>query len=394
MSSNLKKFLFRSVLVLLFIHLAYFIYGYIHFNGVKNINIYTEFYRFKFYDEVSISHFFVTGLYLLVVLILLIRNHSKVRYSAKTLLSLGSILLFIVCLSLSFFISYSFGMNARLKTELPEKTFNADKSLLNVLNPFLYPQGAYNSEKLFKITNILYPKPYPVMEQQDTLYYDQNNPESLNLHTVYYGIDTLKLLTSNYEKLKKSADAVTDVLGFGKAELAKRTISIKSIKDSTEIIYKGQEVNPQYDETVCIFLENNNLISAINGLNIKDQERQNAVKRYQLLYAAKPDSLLLAIKQLDTLLKKYHVESAIKPEELTKDAIRIRNQEQQALDEIRNSFDRNKLVEQITTLDRLFYKPNFFHPSIRMIFVCVLFATWIFGFLIFLLANYKRKPKL
>ena len=115
MTYNLKKFLVKSIFVLALIHAVYFIYGYFKFTGIKNINIYTEFYRFKFYDEVSISHFFSTGLVLLVSLVLLIRNHSRQRYSAKNLIETGAILLFIVFLSLTFFMSYSFGMNAKLK---------------------------------------------------------------------------------------------------------------------------------------------------------------------------------------------------------------------------------------------------------------------------------------
>lgn len=126
--------------------------GYFRFVGIGKIYIYTEFYHFKFYDDVSISHFFISGLFLLTVLILLIRNHARERYSGLNLIKIGAILLLIVFLSLSFFMSYSFGMNAKLKQELPLKTFNADKRLLNVLNPFLYPGSHYNSETLFNVT--------------------------------------------------------------------------------------------------------------------------------------------------------------------------------------------------------------------------------------------------
>ncbi len=59
MDKKLKIFLIRSVVVLSLIHLAYFIYGYFKFEGIHKIDIYTEFYRFKFYDDVSISHFFL-----------------------------------------------------------------------------------------------------------------------------------------------------------------------------------------------------------------------------------------------------------------------------------------------------------------------------------------------
>ena len=58
MDKQLKKILVKSVIVLSVIHLGYFIYGYFKFDGINKIDIYTEFYRFKFYDDVSISHFF------------------------------------------------------------------------------------------------------------------------------------------------------------------------------------------------------------------------------------------------------------------------------------------------------------------------------------------------
>ncbi|WP_316799603.1 hypothetical protein [Pedobacter frigidisoli] len=394
MSSKLKKFLLLSNVVLILIHIAYFAYGFIHFPGVKNINIYTEFYRFKFYDEVSISHFFIAGLFLLITLILLIRNHSRVHYSVKQLLLIGGVLLLTVANSLTFFMSYSFGMNASLKNELPEKKLNADKTLLNVLNSFLYPVGAYNSESMFKVTNILYPDPYPIIEEQDTPFYDPANKESFTVQTVYYSIDTLKLAEKSFDKMKKSADTISSLLGFGKAELANRIISQKTENDSTVIIYKGREVNPQYDDSVCVFLETNNLISPINGIDIKMQQQQNAVKRYNLLYRAPSDSLLRAFKSLDTLLKNYKIESYLQPAALIKDVYHIRDGNQQSVIEMQNRFERNQLIDKIKTLDRLFYQPAFFHSSIRPIFFCVLLGTWLFGFLIFVIVNYRRRAKL
>lgn len=393
MSSKLKRFLLLSNFVLILIHVAYFAYGFIHFPGVKNINIYTEFYRFKFYDEVSISHFFITGLFLLITLILLIRNHSRANYSAKKLLLIGGVLLLTVANSLTFFLSYSFGMNASLKKELPEKKFNADKKLLNVLNPFLYPLGAYNNESMFKVTNILYPEPYPIMEEQDTTFYDPANKESFTLQTIYYSIDTLRLAEKSFDKMKKSADTLSDLLGFGRSELSKRIISQKTENDSTEIIFKGREVNPQYDDSVCVFLETNNLISAINGIDIKTQQQQNAIKRYHLLYRAPSDSLLNAFKSLDTLLKNYNIESYIQPAALIRDVFQIRDGNQQSVIEMQNRFERNQLTDKIKTLDRLYYQPAFFHSSIRLIFFGVLLGTWLSGFLIFVIVNYRRSNK-
>lgn len=393
MSHNLKKFLLKSVLVLALIHLAYFIYGYLKFTGLKGIYIYTEFYRFKFYDDVSISHFFVTGLFLLTVLILLIRNHSRQHYNTQSLIKIGVILLPIVLLSLSFFMSYSFGMNAKLKQELSEKNFNADKTLLNVLNPFLYPYTSYNSETLFNVTNILYPKPYPVIEVKDTVFYDLTNKESFSLQSAYYSIDTLKMLTSGYEKLKSATNSAYELFGFDQKELQKRIISKTTRRDSTEIIFKGPEVNPQYDDGICIFLENKMLISPISDLTVAQQQRQNAIERYKLLYKSNKDSLLHSFQKLDMLLKKYNIESSINPAALTQDVFHFRDKNQEQLSQIRNSFDRNALIEKINILNRLFYQPNYFHSSIREIFFIVLFSTWIFGFVIFVFATYIRKSK-
>jgi len=390
MSHNLKKFLLKSVIVLVLIHLAYFIYGYFKFTGIRKINIYTEFYRFKFYDDVSISHFFVTGLFLLTVLILLIRNHSIQQYNAQNLIKIGAILLPIVFLSLTFFMSYSFGLNAKLKQELSEKNFNADKTLLNVLNPFLYPNTSYNSETLFNVTNILYPKPYPVIEVKDTVFYDLGNKESFSLQSTYYSIDTLKMLTSAYEKLKSATNSAYELFGFDQKELQKRIISKSTRKDSTEIIFKGSAVSPQYDDSICVFLENKILISPVNGQTIAKQQRQNAIERYKLLYKLNKDSLLTSFKKLDTLLKKYNIESSINPAALTQDVFHFRDKNQDQLDQIRNRFDRHALIEKIIILNRLFYQPGYFHSSIRKIFFIVLFSTWLFGFVIFVFATFIR----
>jgi hypothetical protein len=393
MGPNLKKLLLRSFFVLALIHITYFLYGYFKFTGIAGITIYTEFYRFKFYDDVSISHFFVTGLFLLVLLILLIRNHSRQQYRSRDLIKIGAMLLGIVFLSLTFFISYSLGMNAKLRQELSGKNFNTDKKLLNVLNPFLYPYGSYSSETLFNVTNILYPKPYPVTQVTDTVFYDPANRESFSLQSTYYSIDTLKMLTPDYEKLKNAGSAAFELFGFDGKDLRKRLITKKVIKDSTEIVYKGSEVSPQYDDNICIFLENKTLISPVHNQPPADQQRQNAIERYRLLYKLNKDSLLQAFKKLDTLLKRYNIESSIEPTALTRDAFYFRDNNREQLNEIRNNFDRNALIEKIRVLDRLFYQPAFFHSSIRQIFFTVLFSAWLFGFIVFVIANRIRKPK-
>jgi len=192
MDRKLKLFLIRSFAALAIIHLAYFIYGYFKFKGLQKINIYTEFYRFKFYDDVSISHFFVSGFFLFIFLIIFLRSHTKKKYTSLNIFWIGTILLLISFFSLTFFISYSLGLNAKLRSELPEKDFNKDKILVNVLHTFLYNYTSYSSGKLFNPENILYPKPYPVVEEIDTVYYDPGNKEYYSTEASYYSIDTQK----------------------------------------------------------------------------------------------------------------------------------------------------------------------------------------------------------
>ncbi|WP_228459102.1 hypothetical protein [Chryseobacterium bernardetii] len=274
MDRKLKLFFIKSFAVLAMIHLAYFIYGYIKFEGLKKINIYTEFYRFKFYDDVSISHFFISGLFLFFFIIFLLRNHSQKRNGLSKTFGIGFILLLVSFFSLTFFISYSFGLNTKLRTELPEKDLNKDKTLLNVLQPFLYNYTSYSSEKLFNPENVLYPKPYPVVEQKDTLYYDPGNKEYYSTESSYYSIDTLKMLSTDHKKISKKTKLVLDLLGLDDKELEKRIISKKEIADSTEIIFKGEEVHPQYDEKMCIFLENKFCFSHC----IKSLNRNSSIK--------------------------------------------------------------------------------------------------------------------
>lgn len=129
---------------------------------------------------------FITGLFLFVFLVVLLRNHSGNRYTGPALLRIGAALLMISLFSLTFFISYSLGGNAKIRTELPEKAFNEDKTLLNVLQPFLYSYTSYSSEKLFNPENVLFPKPYPVIAQRDTVYYDPGNRDYYSTQTTYY----------------------------------------------------------------------------------------------------------------------------------------------------------------------------------------------------------------
>ncbi|MDP5201424.1 hypothetical protein [Flavobacterium sp. DG2-3] len=386
MNKTLQRYFIKSVIVLALIHLAYFLYGYLTFKGLKNINIYTEFYRFKFYDDVSISHFFVSGLFLLFFLIFLIRNHSRENYKGGNLFKIGACLLFISFLTFSFFVSYSFGMNAKLKTELSENDFNKDKKLLNVLNPFLYGYTSYSSEKLFNYENILYPKPYPVLKEEDTIV----PGEYAITETNYYSIDTITALTSTFDKTTNTADSIFDILGFDKEEIHKRVISKRIVGDSTQIIFKSVPVHPEHDDDICIFLENKSLFNPVKGDSLDKQKYQAAVDRYKLLYNAKKDSLTYAFQKLDTLLRKYNIETNLIPKELTQDVYHYKANRDEPLNAIRNNFDRKALAEKFTTLDKLFYEPNYLHPNIIGIYFVVIISVWIILFLFYLIFNKKK----
>jgi hypothetical protein len=386
MTKNLKRYFIKSVIILALIHLAYFLYGYFTFKGIKNINTYTEFYRFKFYDDVSISHFFVSGLFLLFFLIFLIRNHSREGYKGGNLFKIAGCLLFISFLTFSFFISYSFGMNAKLKSELSEKDFNNDKKLINVLNPFLYAYTSYSSEKLFNYENILYPKPYPVIKEDDTIV----PGEFPIIETNYYSIDTIKALTSTFDKTKSKADSIFDIIGFDKEELHKRVISKRIVGDSTEIIFKSVSVRPEHDEDICIFLENKSLFNPVKGDSVDKQKYNAAVDRYKLLYNAKKDSVTYTFQRLDTLLRKYNIETNLIPKLLTQDVYHYRDNKDEPLNGIRNNFDRKALAEKFKKLNKLFYEPNYLHSNIAAIYFAVIVAVGVLLFLFYLIFNKKR----
>lgn len=389
MDKKLKQFLIKSVVFLALIHVGYFLYGFYKFKGIDQVNLFTEFYRFKFYDDVSISHFFITGLFLLIFLILLLKNHTKQKQTWTNLIKIGSILLLMTFLSFSFFISYSFGMYAQLRSELPQNKFHKDKRLLNVLNPFLYNTASYGSEELFDPVNILYPKPYPVMEVVDsTLLIDSY----YQVEYTYYSIDTLKVLTKDFNQASTTASELLDQIGFDQSDLIARIIRKEVIKDSTQIIYKGREVSPRYDKDICIFIENNTLFSPEKDIPFEQQQYKSAVKRYQLLYDKKPDSLLSHFQKLDSLLIQYGVESHIVPKDLVEDVYYYRDS-QGIPTTIRNQFDRKALAEKFTTLDRLFYQPNFLHPSITSLFFGLVLGIWLIGFTIFMTVNYTRNKR-
>lgn len=198
------------------------------------------------------------------------------------------------------------------------------------------------------------------------------------------------MLSTDHKKISIKAGAVLDILGLDAKELEKRIISKKEIGDSTEIIFKGSEVHPQYDENMCIFLENKILFSPLPKIAKQKQQYQNAVTRYNLLYKYSKDSLLHSFQKFDILLKKYNIETQIDPKDLTKDVFYYRDHQQEPLNAIRNSYERNNLKEKIETLERLFYSPNYLHPSIRVIFFSVVAGVWFILFSLFLMWNFQE----
>lgn len=371
------------------IHLGYFIYGYFQFENIRNIDIYTEFYRFKFYDDVSISHFLISSVFLILFLFFS-WSYSREKFSLLSIFKIGCILLLISFLCFSFFMSYSLGLNAKFKTELSEENFNKDKTLLNTLYPFLYNYTSYSSEKLFNVQNILYPDPYPITLDIDTTFYEIHGEKHQIEEYNYYSIDTLKIPKSKYNKTKDLADTIYSTIGFDKKELSDRIISKTISNDSVKIIYKGGVVNPQYDDSICVFIQNKNLFSPINKVSIYKQQYLSSIERYDLLYKYNQDSLLYKVKELDALFKKYNIKSNIEPKELTKDILYYRDNQDKPLNGIRNSFDRKTLTEKITAINNLFYHPNYLHPLIQKPFFNVVFVTWLILFIFFILINFRN----
>ena len=183
------------------------------------------------------------------------------------------------------------------------------------------------------------------------------------------------MLTTDLNKVAAATNTVLDSIGFGKKEFLSRIIKKNTVKDSTLIIYKGREVNPDYDEDICIFLENNSLFKPVKGIPVAKQQYNTAVKRYKLIYIYKPDSLVSNFQNLDILLKKYKIETHIVPKDLAKDVVYFKNHNNEILNEIRNNFDRKALKEKFATLDRLFYEPNYLHSSIIGIFFSVVIGA-------------------
>lgn len=95
-------------------------------------------------------------------------------------------------------------------------------------------------------------------------------------------------------------------------------------------------------------------------------------------------------QRLDTILKKYNIETNLVPKQLTQDVYHYRDHNEESLNGIRNNFDRKALIEKFTTLDKLFYEPNYLHPNILGIYFVVIAVVWILLFLFYLIFN-KRK---
>ncbi len=391
MEPRLKRIFIRSMAILLAIHLAYFIYGYFTFRSIGDYYIYTEFYRFKFYDDVSISHFFVTSIFLFILTIVLIRWRPTPDFRTwRNRLFSGLWLMVIALFSVSFFISYSFGCNAKMRTEVPEKTLTEDKQLINLLQPFLYYYPVYSSENIFQPEHILYPKPYPVVMERDTIFYNPQDQYNYSTETKYYSIDTILLKDTTLKSLDSKSKSILNTLGLDENSLQKRIISQQKKGDSVQVIYKGMQVYPDHDEDISIFLEDKNLYLPIKKLDEKNQQYNNAVKRYQLLNQYPKDSLVKYFEKLNAVFKKYKIESKIKTADLAQDVFYFHNHRDDILNEIRNDHDRAALKEKFGVLERLFYNSNFLHPNIQNIFFLVWFGVWLLLFLLMLTVGFVK----
>lgn len=369
------------------IHLGYFIYGYCDFKKLSDADLYFDFYKFKFYDDVSISHFFITSIFLSFFTLLLIKKYRKEIISLKKWILITVAIFFITTLSCTFFMSFSFGQRTKIYAFLPEKSFDKDKKLLNVLNSFIYNQNSGFNHKSFDFKNVLYPNPFPVVEQIDSIYSDSLKQNFLCDEHNYYSIDTIKMKQTTFDGVKKGVDTLFNLFDIkvDKLDLTKRVIVTRKYKDSIEILYKGNDVNMEYEDP-CVFMMNSDLFKSNKREAIYKQKYDCSKERYNLLFTYKKDSLVNKFKQLDSLFKKYEIETHIESEELANKIIYIKK-ENYGMDGMDNYFDRQKLTTNFNTLDKLIYNPDYFHSSIRAIFFCVisilsvgiLFLFWLFN---------------
>lgn len=392
MKLSLKKYFIILIIILLIIHIGYFTYGFNHFKSFEDADIYFTFYRFKFYDDVSISHFFVTSIFLFFSTIVLIKNYRKINYSPNQigLLLIGIFLT--VILSCTFFISFSLGQRTKIHTLLTEEKFNEDKTLVNTLNVFLFNNITDKVNDSFDVENVLYPEPYPVIMSLDTIeYMDGSIYEEEN----YYSIDTIVLEEKTYEKLSKLAGTAYSVLNdfeIPEIDFKNDIISKQTYNDSIEIIYKGREVHPNND--LSTFMMNSNLFNRVRNKPIFEQRYEAAKERYNLLFTYKIDSLNSKLGQLQNILNKYKIEAEVNSEKLAKNIINA-NKSGYSIGylSLDNYIDRPALEARFTTLDKLFYEPQYFHQSIRGIFFIVTITLTLLITLLFLMFNKLKNNK-
>jgi hypothetical protein len=65
-----------------------------------------------------------------------------------------------------------------------------------------------------------------------------------------------------------------------------------------------------------------------------------------------------------------------------------------SLSGLRNTYDRNGLIEKFKTLERMFYTPNYIHPSIRGIFFTIVGTVWLTLFFFYLGWNLRKSKSL
>ncbi|NRS87177.1 hypothetical protein HNQ02_000077 [Flavobacterium sp. 7E] len=284
-----------------------------------------------------------------------------------------------------------------MKTELSEDDFNKDKEILNVLNPFLYEDSEYiedddyaddSNTGLFNVTNILYPKPYPVIKKNEiVLNYDQNYISE----TTYYSIDTLKVLTVDFKNTTGKIASILKKFNFDTRELYNRIIDKKIIGDSIEILYRGSTVRPEYDDQICIFLKNKSLLLPVHNKPNEEQRFEAAKKRYNLIYKYPKDSLISNFNKLVVVLKKYNIHNQVDPENITKGILYYKKNNHDRIELSNNDIDRVALIEKLKVLEKLSYELNYLDQSIIKLFFSIVFSVSFILSISCLLFNERRK---
>jgi hypothetical protein len=99
----------------------------------------------------------------------------------------------------------------------------------------------------------------------------------------------------------------------------------------------------------------------------------------------------LLISETEWPFKKINIETQIVPKDLTKDVFYYRDHQQEPLNGIRNTYERNDLKDKFATLDRCF--------TSRIIFILLSWkfslqwslSVWFILFLLYLIWNFRNR---